>query len=822
MILGNSSSTTKGAASCLLSTLFLFFTFFAVHGQRAGDDLVETRSVSSSGGLLDITLTIEYADYIGAAHRFTNTRLLNGTMPGPTLRLKAGDKMRILFQNKLRDQNIREPGENEYREPDHSNLHFHGAHVTGELPSDDVRISIPPGDSFQYETDFPVNHLPGTHWMHPHVHGSSALQVGGGAALVFIVEDPPNFLPPQIEDAKEVLLMIQYMSLNTLGDIIDDINDDVMKINRPGTDNSVSQADYRMVNGQFQPTLDMRPGEWQRWRIVYGSWLRNPLNLDITSGNCEMQLLAKDGIYISDYPREITMAPIPTGGRADIMVRCSSAGDYTAVDFDDEVILNLRVRGNRVNSQELEEWGPAVVPPYLISLRRAFVADECDCRLRMHGGNSCPGRFCVNEESFDPERYVHTVKFGEVIQRSLENVGAHPYHQHVYPFQIHDNVNNDRSITSQQKQYFKEGDWHDVIMIDDLDDDLIVRYRPDVYDGRIMLHCHRLNHEDRGMMSQEHIVVNGRCDCDAQSISLPVNPNQEASRDPPPPSSNNAANAAAATGGFGCVSGSMTVDVKGKGSAVAIKDVEIGDYIRTETLKYSRVYSFGHYNQDQIVSYLRIQLSEGDYPSILEITGDHMVFLSNKIAVPASDVRVGDTLLGEEEEERVVVSIGTITRRGAYGPFTYAGTALINGVSVSNYITMKNDASSSIITLLPHWMAHAFLSPRRWYCQTSFFWNQCENETRTTNEDGIPDWMYLPYRIFLSSIVKDDDDNYSSSFAIMMTVLKTCMVLFASMWYILDHAVLFTTSSSGILSILLIPMTIFMMTRNHKQKKSLS
>jgi FtsP/CotA-like multicopper oxidase with cupredoxin domain len=110
-------------------------------------------------------------------YKLKNTRLLNGQMPGPTIRVKAGDEMRILFKNKLQQQDTRVTTENKFSYPDSSNLHFHGSHVSGELPSDDVTYKVDPGDEYQYETHYPENHMPGTHWLHPHVHGSGALQV---------------------------------------------------------------------------------------------------------------------------------------------------------------------------------------------------------------------------------------------------------------------------------------------------------------------------------------------------------------------------------------------------------------------------------------------------------------------------------------------------------------------------------------------------------------------------------------------------------------------------------------------------------------------
>merc|ERR1712157_196443 len=102
-----------------------------------------------------------------------------------------------------------------------------------------------------------------------------------------------------------------------------------------------------------------------------------------------------------------------------------------------------------------------------------------------------------------------------------------------------------------------------------------------------------------------------------------------------------------------------------------------------------------------------------------------------------SDIRVGDTLMSQKK--KVVSKITTVQRRGAYAPFTYSGMALINGVVVSNYIAMKNDN-----ILVPHWLAHAALTPRRLYC--NLFWKQCENEARTDDE-GIADWIYAPYRL---------------------------------------------------------------------------
>lgn len=506
-----------------------------------GSPLTFPNVTNSSKGTLKISLTIEYGNITGAAHSFIDTRLLNGTFPGPTIRLKAGDTLSIAFENRLSEQREtavvtdlenHERGGNRLHSPDVSNLHFHGAHVPGELPSDDVRLRVEPGTTFQYKTTFPDNHMPGTHWIHPHVHGSSAMQVGGGAAMAMIVEDPPDYLPRQVEDAKEILLVVQHINLEKMREMIEQTKDEKLKIG-PGADEAISQSDYRSVNGLFQPTLEVTTGEWQRWRIIYAGWREESLNLsfrDIDAQHCEMQLLAKDGIYIRDYPRRISQAPIPTGGRADVMVRCDAVGEYDFIDFGYETVLTVQVTGNVTNSTVLEPWTPEY-PAYLTDLREDPPSPQdgdCTCVTKMH---KCDFKDqdgyqpqCINAFPFDPLVYIHTVKFGSVIDRILINAHNHPYHQHVYPFQLVNGTDDNRRITQKQRTYFKQGDWHDVLKVKNLDVDPVVRYKPDVHTGRIMMHCHRLEHEDRGMMAQELVVVgkSAKCECDVYEVSKPV------------------------------------------------------------------------------------------------------------------------------------------------------------------------------------------------------------------------------------------------------------------------------------------------------------
>ena len=90
------------------------------------------------------------------------TRALGGSIPGPTLKLNPGDKLKINFNNKLQKQEGVEERNNFFRLPDTSNLHTHGLHTSPIRPGDDVTVVVEPGSNFNYTFQIPKDHTPGT------------------------------------------------------------------------------------------------------------------------------------------------------------------------------------------------------------------------------------------------------------------------------------------------------------------------------------------------------------------------------------------------------------------------------------------------------------------------------------------------------------------------------------------------------------------------------------------------------------------------------------------------------------------------------------
>ncbi|CAK9089380.1 Multicopper oxidase mco [Durusdinium trenchii] len=467
-------------------------------------------SVSSINGSLEITVILERA--ILAINGVTlKTRVFNQTIPGPTIRVRPGDEMKIRFQNLLVDQGSAYV-HNQFSAADESNLHFHGLHVSGELPSDDSMVPVLPGEERVYMTLLPQDHMPGTHWLHPHRHGSTALQLAGGAAAALIVEDAPGTLPAQVEGAPEVILVVMQIDLETTA-----------RIASRARDSWFSSSGGRLttlVNGEVAPTIGVRGGEWTRFRIVYAGWLAEVLNFDISG--CEKALLAarmleaKDGIYIRDFPRMLSgYAPIPVGGRADLMVRCMAPHTEYQVTWGAERIATVSTGELIPSSLDLEAWSPRY-PAYLEDLQTTETSPDCSCVTELEGRT-------VNGHLFEEDFILHESYLGAVVERAI-TARSHPYHQHVYPFQLmsgfenndrrdNDNRNNNNNIGTSAGNYDLPGDWHDTI-----EGQGVVRYKPAAFTGKVMLHCHRLDHEDEGMMSIELVKDSGPCVCRSPSL----------------------------------------------------------------------------------------------------------------------------------------------------------------------------------------------------------------------------------------------------------------------------------------------------------------
>ena len=154
-------------------------------------------------------------------------------------------------------------------------MHTHGPHITGEGTGDNVFIKIEPQETHKYNYRFDDNHMPGTFWYHPHLHGSTAVQVGSGAAGLMIMDDPKDYgIPKSIRDMPPVEMLFQHMDINILrqsSDVSEDNITDWKSHNFKITNTTTDLTNFMLINMQFLPKITMEVNKWYRWCMALSS-----------------------------------------------------------------------------------------------------------------------------------------------------------------------------------------------------------------------------------------------------------------------------------------------------------------------------------------------------------------------------------------------------------------------------------------------------------------------------------------------------------------------------------------------------------------------
>jgi YVTN family beta-propeller protein len=159
-----------------------------------------TEAHAASGEVKEFTLTAKEVPWTLASGTVVRAWVYNGQLPGPEIRVKEGDKVRITFRNEL---------------PVASSIHWHGIHVpwTMDGPPGINQRPVQPGETFVYEF---VAKPSGTHFYHSHGSGGhdEAVQMDMGLYGAFIIEGENE---PKAEAEYTVVLSERLSTLMASG-----------------------------------------------------------------------------------------------------------------------------------------------------------------------------------------------------------------------------------------------------------------------------------------------------------------------------------------------------------------------------------------------------------------------------------------------------------------------------------------------------------------------------------------------------------------------------------------------------------------------------
>merc|ERR1719401_2426104 len=101
--------------------------------------------------------------------------------------------------------------------------------------------------------------------------------------------------------------------------------------------NAGLDANVFLVNGQFKQNMTIDSHVWHRFRMVYSA-VEQALTVKVDGdATCELQLLAKNGIYLHEIPRPITAIHLYPGARADVAVSCTCTAYPCTADLNQQV-----------------------------------------------------------------------------------------------------------------------------------------------------------------------------------------------------------------------------------------------------------------------------------------------------------------------------------------------------------------------------------------------------------------------------------------------------------------------------------------------------
>jgi suppressor of ftsI len=440
------------------------------------DGFPEPPARYSAKGVLDTTLHASLGKVM-IDHRRVTALSYDGSFPGPTLVICAGDRLRVRLVNDL-------------SEP--TNLHTHGFHVSPQDNHDNVFVTVEPHKSFDYEYEIPHDMPAGSYWYHPHLHMLVEPQIFGGLAGAIVEEGGLDDVPSLRHVAQRWIV----------------IENTQVRGARVIPAREASEAGAKLyVNGTIDPTAKIRPGQLQRWRIFNADADRF-VALRLPHGQ-SFRLLAEDGHTLARARtvRTLLMAP---ASRREVLVRGGRTGAYPlrAIPFSQFPGADKQVDGGPVPNETLLTLRSAGRPARVRFAARTRLSAPLDLR-RKHvdrrrtiafGEMSEPSgatRFELNGMTFDAGRTDVTMKLGSVEQWTLVNETSewHTFHMHINDFQV---VN----LAGRPVPYVEHVD--NLALPPRSKSEILLQ--PTDFIGRFVFHCHVTLHEDRGMMATVQVV----------------------------------------------------------------------------------------------------------------------------------------------------------------------------------------------------------------------------------------------------------------------------------------------------------------------------
>jgi FtsP/CotA-like multicopper oxidase with cupredoxin domain len=225
---------------------------------------------------------------VGGQYPDTDAWAYNGSVPGPELRFRQGQRVRIVVENRLQED---------------TTVHWHGVRVPNAMDGVPhlTQAPIAPGETFTYEFDLPDA---GTYWYHPHER--SFEQVGRGLYGPLIVEEPQ---PIRVD--RDIAWVLDDWRLRPDAEIRDDFG------NFMDTSHAGSIGNTVTINGRVPSTFAVRANERIRLRLINAA---NARIFSLEFQGHRPRVIALDGQPVEPHEPSNGRVVLGPAQRADLVI----------------------------------------------------------------------------------------------------------------------------------------------------------------------------------------------------------------------------------------------------------------------------------------------------------------------------------------------------------------------------------------------------------------------------------------------------------------------------------------------------------------------
>jgi spore coat protein A, manganese oxidase len=425
----------------------------------------------------------------------------NGISPGSTIRQKEGRKSVVRFINNL-DRDNKQHDINAV-------VHVHG--MASATQYDGYAMDyIPPN----YYKDYVYpNDRASTLWYHDHTMDYTWRNVYMGLVGMYIVENEAELNLPLPKGDYDIPLVIEDKEFALDGSLI------LNNINQK--QKSLHQGKITLVNGTPSPRLEVANRKY-RFRILNASarkyyklaLSREPKSL---TANEELIVIGSD-CGLLDAP--VTLSSSEETLRMAMAERYEVVIDFSKYPVGTQLYLHdLKTVNNRSSVKDMtattaimrfdvmrEEKDDSSIPDRL----NPFIPIPTSAAVKTRDFiyDRVNGKWTINGKSWDMNHVELQANPGDIEIWNLINPQKdkrHPVHMHLLKAHMLDR-------NGQPPLPYEKG-WKDVFHLGQAETVRVIVQYGDKKDsqilGKYMMHCHDLQHEDRGMMSQFEIGTTG-------------------------------------------------------------------------------------------------------------------------------------------------------------------------------------------------------------------------------------------------------------------------------------------------------------------------